>query len=122
MRNAALVLGVIGGFLAMIVGFFGWGYTELVAMNRDIGQAFGEVAHVETVRIASFAAPLLGIAGGAMARSRALAGGILMLASAGLMYHAFGFGVFTMFPIGMCCLGGILAVAAGRPDEERAHF
>ena len=30
MRNAALTLGLIGGLLAMIVGFFGYGYTVFV--------------------------------------------------------------------------------------------
>jgi hypothetical protein len=38
------------------------------------------------------------------------------------MYAAFGFGVFTMFPIGFCGVAGLLAIAAGRPDEEKAHF
>ena len=57
-----------------------------------------------------------------MARARALWGGVLMvLASVGILY-AFGFGVFTMFPIAFCGVGGMLAIAAGRPDEERAHF
>ena len=30
MRNAALMLGIIGGLIAMVVGFFGFGYTEVV--------------------------------------------------------------------------------------------
>ena len=67
-------------------------------------------------------APMLAIAGGAMAKARALWGGVLMLLSAGGMYYAFGFNVFTMFPIAFAGLGGVLAVAAGKPDEEKAHF
>ncbi|MGG7566843.1 hypothetical protein ACQ5SO_11875 [Rhodovulum sp. DZ06] len=122
MRNAALALGLIGGLVAMVVGFFGFGYTELVRHHHEIGETFGMVGEVELVRFASFFAPLLAIAGGAMARARALLGGILMLAAAGLMHQAFGFGVFTMFPIGFCLLGGILAIAARRPDEPRSHF
>ena len=57
-----------------------------------------------------------------MARARALWGGILMLLSAGMKLYAYDFGVFTMFPIGFVALGGVLAVAAGKPDEEKAHF
>ncbi len=57
-----------------------------------------------------------------MAKSRALVGGVLMLLAGALMYFAFGFGVFTMFPIGFCIVGGLLALAAGKPDEPKSHF
>ena len=45
-----------------------------------------------------------------------------MIASALGMYAAFGFNFATMFPIGMVGVAGVLAVAAGKPDEEKAHF
>ena len=122
MRNAALMLGIIGGLIAMIVGFFGYGYTEIVRNYSEVGVILGEFENAELVRVASILAPILAIAGGAMARMRALWGGTLMIAGAGLMHYAFGFGVFTMFPIGFCLVGGVLALAAGKPDEPKAHF
>jgi hypothetical protein len=122
MRNAALMLGIIGGLLAMLVGFFSYGYTEAVNRYGEIEGLFEQVANIEVIRAASFLSPLLAIAGGAMAKVRALWGGILLLLSAGGMYYAFGFNVFTMFPIGFCLVGGMLALAAGKPDEPRAHF
>lgn len=122
MRNAALMLGIIGGLIAMVIGFFGYGYTEVVKSHAEVGELFGQVDNVALVKAASFIAPLFAIAGGAMAKMRALWGGGLMIIAAGLMYLAFGFGVFTMFPIGFCILGGILALAAGKPDEAKAHF
>ncbi|WP_137702160.1 hypothetical protein [Marimonas lutisalis] len=122
MRNAALMLGIIGGLIAMVIGFFSYGYTEVTANHAEVGEMFGEVQNVQLVRITSFLAPILAIAGGAMAKVRALWGGVLMLIAGGLVYHAFGFGVFTMFPIGFCILGGLLALAAGKPDEPKAHF
>ena len=122
MRNAALMLGIIGGLIAMPVGFFGYGYTELVRGHSELGEIFGQFDDPQMIRLASFLAPLLAIAGGAMAKVRALIGGLLMLLAGFLMYHAFGFNVFTMFPIGFCIIGGVLAIAAGQPDEPKSHF
>lgn len=122
MRNAALILGIVGGLIAMVVGFFSYGYTVVAERHADVGAVFGQVDNVRMIRAASFLAPLLAIAGGAMARIRALWAGVLMLVAAALMYFAFGFGVFTMFPIGFCVVGGLLALAAGRPDEPKSHF
>ncbi|MBU2943972.1 hypothetical protein Q8W37_17710 [Shimia thalassica] len=122
MRNAALVLGIIAGMIGMLVGFFSWGYTAAVEHWGEVPDLFEQVNNVNLVRAGALLAPMLAIAGGAMARSRALWGGILMVLSAGGMYAAFDFNVFTMFPISFALLGGILAIAAGKPDEEKAHF
>lgn len=122
MRNAALVLGLIAGIFGMFVGFFSYGYTEAVEHWGEIDGVAEQVSNVGLIRTMSLLAPLLAIAGGAMARSRALWGGVLLLISAGGMYYAFGFNVFTMFPITFAGLAGVLAVAAGKPDEEKAHF
>lgn len=118
MRNAALTLGLIGGIIGLIVGFFAYGYVELTTRFSELGG----VEDPELWRLMAIIAPILAIAGGAMARARALWGGVLLIVSAAGMYHAFGFNVATMFPIAMCGVGGLLAIAAGRPDEERAHF
>ena len=74
------------------------------------------------VQTASIIAPLLAIAGGAMAHARALFGGVLLLISAAGMYYAFGFNVFTMFPIAFAGVAGLLGLAAGKPDKPKAHF
>ncbi|MEM6374663.1 MAG: hypothetical protein AAF686_00395 [Pseudomonadota bacterium] len=122
MRNAASVLGILGGLMMLFVGFFGYGYTELVAEFGEVEGMFEQVENVGLVQTASLGSPLLSIAGGAMARARALWGGILMLISAGLMGITFGAGIFTIFPLGFTALGGLLAILAGKPDEPKAHF
>lgn len=122
MRNAALVLGIIGGVIGMFVGLFGYGWTSLVNSQPDMATIFGNFQSPGFVRAVSVGAPVLAIAGGAMAKMRALWGGILLLISALLMQQAFGFNVATMFPIVMAGLGGVLALAAGRPDEPKSHF
>jgi len=122
MRNSAQVLGLIGGVLAMIVGFFVYGYVEFIDWFGEVPELAQQVEDPGLKQTVSFLAPILAIAGGAMARSRALWGGVLMLIAAGGIFYALGFGVFTMFPIACLGLGGVLAVAAGKPDEEKAHF
>lgn len=118
MRNAALVLGIIGGIWAMIVGFFGFGYTTFIESHGEIGTLATQVDNPGLIRAASFLAPILAIAGGAMARSRNMVAAVLLCASAFAVYVAFGFNVFTMFPIGFCALGGVLALAAKEPDAH----
>ena len=122
MRNAALVLGIIAGVFGMFVGFFGFGYTELARNFEEVEEVFGMFDDPQMVRAVSILSPMLAIAGGAMAKARALwSGGLLILSALG-MYAGFGFNVFTMFPIAFAGLGGVLALAAGKPDEPKAHF
>ncbi|SIO01522.1 hypothetical protein SAMN05444722_0118 [Rhodovulum sp. ES.010] len=117
MRNAALTLGVIAGLLALMVGFFGYGYTVFIETFGEVGDLAHQVENPERTRIVALGSPILAIAGGAMARSRNVIGGLLMLLSCAGMYWGFGFNVFTMFPIAMCGLGGVLALAARQPDS-----
>lgn len=121
MRNAALMLGIIAGLMGMVVGLFGYGYAELSAARPELNELY-LLDNPSFIRFASFMAPLLAIAGGAMAKARALWGGGLLLISCALFYFAFGFNVGTMFPIGFAGLAGLLAIAAGKPDEPKAHF
>ena len=102
----------------MIVGFFGYGYTEFIAENGEMGTWATQVANPALIKAASFLAPILAIAGAAMARSRNIAAGVLMLTSGAALVYAFGFNAFTMFPIGFLLLGGILALAARQPDSH----
>ncbi len=122
MRNAAMVLGIIAGIFGMFVGLAGYGYTTAIENFGEIDGLAEQVGNVGLVRAMAVLAPLLAIAGGAMARSRALWGGVLLLASAAGMYWGFGFGVFTVFPIAFAGVAGLLAIAAGKPDEPKAHF
>jgi hypothetical protein len=122
MRNAALVLGLIGGILAMIVGFFVYGYVAFVDWFGEVPDLARQVEDPQMKQTISVVAPILGIAGGAMARARALWGGVLMLLAAAGIWHGLGLGAFTIFPIALLAIGGLLAIAAGRPDEEKAHF
>ncbi|MEL7347844.1 MAG: hypothetical protein AAFS07_07650 [Pseudomonadota bacterium] len=120
MGNAAMVLGVIGGVVGMVVGFFGYGFGELwawfSAMLSDVSpEAAARVAPEDdpiVTKLISLFAPIAGIAGGAMVHSQKILGAALLGGSAVGMFHGFGFGVFTMFPIAMCGLAALFALLA----------
>jgi len=108
--------------MGLFVGMASYGYTSAVEHYGEIEGLFEQVANVELIRAMSFLSPLLALAGAGMVKVRALWGGALLLASAIGMYLAFGFGFFTLFPMGFCAVAGLMAVAAGQPDEPTAHF
>ncbi|MEM1276307.1 MAG: hypothetical protein AAGH74_07265 [Pseudomonadota bacterium] len=114
MRTAALVLGIIGGIVGMMVGFVGYGWAELGAWfvtETGVGQEYlGTEQEQQQAKLIGLGAPILAIAGGAMAGSQPLGAAVLMAAAAYGIYHGFGFGLFTMFPIAMCALGAVLAL------------
>ncbi|NKB26407.1 MAG: hypothetical protein GKR99_02135 [Rhodobacteraceae bacterium] len=122
MRNAALVLGIIGGVLALIVGFFSYGYTVAVESHEVVRDFVDQVENVEKTRAVALFAPILAIAGAAMSKVRALWGGAAMLIAAGLLVWGLGWGFFITFPVALIGTAGLLAIAAGRPDEPKAHF
>ena len=122
MRNAALILGLIGGLMGLGVGLASYGYTAFIDVFGEVDGLFYQVNDVELIRTMSVLSPMLAIAGAGMARARALWSGVLLLLSAGGMYWAFGMGFFTIFPLFFCGVAGLMALAAGKPDEERAHF
>lgn len=129
MRNAAMVLGLIGGIVGMIVGFFGYGFAEMwswlaaqmqtveAETGLAVGEGVGEPQEPWITRGLALVSPILGIMGGAMAPgSRGPAAVLMALSSAG-MFWGFGFGVFTMFPIAMCGVGAVLAAFAGSDGD-----
>jgi len=119
MKNASVVLGILGGVLGMVTGFFVYGYVEFLGwfngeVEQDILRTPENAARLVAVGIA---APVLALAGGAMAHPRPVAGGLLLAVSAAGMAWAYGIGVFTMFPIVLTGLAALFALL-GRATQE----
>ncbi|QDL91381.1 hypothetical protein FDP22_06015 [Paroceanicella profunda] len=117
MRNAAMVLGIIGGIVGMVVGFFGYALTEILDLLSGVpamAAQFPEtMADAERWRLAGLLSPILAIAGGAMTPGHSLLGALLLGGSAWGMYAGFDYTLFTMFPIAMCGLAALLALGSG---------
>lgn len=116
MRNAAFILGIIGGLVGMVVGFFAYGFAALGEMwdafsglAREAGAA-RVVADPMKIKLVGLFAPIFAIAGGAMAPSRPGIAFVLLGASSAGMYWAFDFNAFTMFPIAMSAIAALFAL------------
>ena len=122
MKNAAMVLGIIGGVVGMVVGFFGYGFAEVGSWfsettNGLTDNVLGTGENADRSRFVGLFAPIFSIAGGAMSPGRPMMGAILMIVSAVGMYWGFNFNVFTMFPIAMCLVAGILGLTGALSRE-----
>ncbi len=113
MRRTAMILGIISGIWGMIIGFFGYGYTEFIDWFGEVPDVIEQVDNVKKTRATALLSPVLALVGGGLVISRALVGGVLLLLSALGMYLGFEFGVFTMFPITLCGIAGLFGVLAG---------
>ena len=127
MHRLAVADEQVGGIGGAVVGFFGYlfawfdeNYQELTDAARDAG--IGEdMLDPTLLKVLSFAAPILAIAGAAMARSRPLIAAALLGLSCIGMYYAFGFGVFTGLPLSMCGLAVLLAILGAVLPPKPSH-
>ena len=119
MKQAAVILGIIGGLLGMLTGFFVFGYVEFVSwFDTQVDQTLLlEPENAQRLQIIGVAAPVLAIAGGAMSNPRPAIGAISLMISTVGMIWAFGFGVFTMFPIVMSGLAAVFALLGWATKE-----
>lgn len=114
MKNAAMVLGIIGGAVGMLVGFFVYGWVVFTDwFNAEVADTIEQTANAGRLQLVGLVSPILAIAGGAMSLQRPVVGAVLMFVSAAGMYWGLGFSVFTMFPIAMCGLGGVFGIIGG---------
>jgi len=129
MRNAALILGLIGGIVGMIVGFFYYGFAilgewwgELTVAVEDAGIDAGKVLDdPQTAKVIALAAPIGAIAGAALAPSRPAVAMVLLGASAAGMVYGFTFNLFTMFPIAMTGMAALFAALGAVMPPKPAH-
>jgi len=112
MRNTVVILGVIAGLWGMLVGFFGYGYTQFINWFGEVPNVAEQVDHVARTQFVGLVGPILALVGAGMAHARPLWSGPVLLLSGGLMYWGLHFGVFTMFTITMSLVAGVLALMA----------
>ncbi len=102
MKTGAMVLGIIGGIIALLIGLFGFTLGQ-------IGSAVGAEGAGIT-KVLSLVIPIVGLVGGAIVKGKALIGGSLMLVSAIAIVALLGINFFSLLPGIPLLIGGILGV------------
>lgn len=118
MKQAAVVLGIVGGILGLMVGISVSGWIAFTGwLGSEVPDAVHGPQNPGLLQLAGVLAPILAIAGGAMSVPRPFLGALFLVASAAAMWWAFGFGFFTMFPIALTGLGGVLGLGGAAARE-----
>jgi hypothetical protein len=110
MKTGAVVLGVVGGAIALVIGVISF-------FIGDLGESLGISGSVMR-QVLSLAFPIAALLGGGIAGKSGLIGGLLMAASAVGILLVLQIGVIsliTAIPIG---LGGILALVSGFSEAK----
>ena len=115
-RAGAMALGIIGGIIGLIIGIVTW---TLGALAGEAGAFLGGEAKKAGALLALwgflvFAFAIAGLVGGAMAKAKPLAAGILMLIGG---VGGFISGWFWLFCGILLLIGGVLALI-GRKEAE----
>ncbi|MEM8872528.1 MAG: hypothetical protein AAGB10_19750 [Pseudomonadota bacterium] len=121
MKQAASVLGIIGGLLGLVIGISYAGWIALTGVvEAEVPGLLAGPRNPGLLKAVGVAAPILAIAGGAMAVLRPLIGALCLSLAAGLMAYAFGVGFFVLFPVVMCAIAAIFALLGSATKEPGA--
>jgi hypothetical protein len=113
MAIAALILGIVGGLLGLLLAVFGYGLAAIAGAAGASGAGL--------FKFLVIVIPVASLVGGGMAIAKPLIGGILMLISAVLVLALFGFNFFTFLSVVLSGVGGILALIASQSAPQGAR-
>lgn len=100
MRVGSMILGIVGGLVALLYGVFGYAVGGVF----DVGEAEAGAA----ARTLSVALPVIALVGAGVVMSRPLLGAILMAVAALAIVINFGVGVLSLIPLVLLGIGAVL--------------
>jgi len=112
MKTGALVLGIIGGLIALIYGLFGYGIGSL-------GSAVG-TAGSGMVKFLSLALPIAALIGAGMVKAKPVIGAALMAIGAIGFVLILGFNFFSLIPVVLLGLGALLGFLGMQEDAKQS--
>lgn len=113
MKTGALVLGIIGGLIALLYGFLGYSLGSFVGAT---GQEGGGL-----IKFLSLALPIAALIGAGIVKAKPLIGAILMAVAAVGFVIILGFNFFSLIPVVLLGLGALLGFLGMQEDAKEAE-
>lgn len=106
--KTGMILGVIGGVLALLVGAIGYAATSTLGSWASALSYEEGADQMQFYSIMSILLPIVGLVGGGISGRNALLGaGLMALSAAGILY-VFGIGIFSIICAGLLGTGAVL--------------
>jgi hypothetical protein len=106
MKTGALVLGIIGGLVALLYGLIGYGLGSLA-----------EGAGL--LKLLSIALPVAALSGAGMVKAKPIIGAVLMAIAAIGFVLILGFNFFSLIPVVLLGLGALLGFLGSQEDAKK---
>lgn len=106
MKTGALILGIIGGLVALLYGLIGYGLGSIVGAG-DSGSGI-------VLQILSVGLPVAALVGAGMVMSKPIIGAALMGIAALVLILILGFNFFSLIPVILLGLGALLGFFGSR--------
>ena len=106
MTTGAMIVGIIGGVVGLIIGIIAWTIASFLGALLTLFHIDG--SGIALLGFLVLALAVVGLVGGALAKAKPLAAGILMLIGGGGGFPLAGW--FWLFPGILLIIGGILAI------------
>jgi hypothetical protein len=112
MKTGALVLGIIGGLIALIYGLVGYGVGSLGSAAGAEGSGM--------VKLVSIALPIAALIGAGMVQAKPVIGAALMAIGAIGFVLILGFNFFSLIPVVLLGLGALLGFLGMQEDAKQS--
>lgn len=96
--KVGMVLGIMGGVIALLIGSLGYGLTSTVSYLATSTDNPSGAEEMEFYSIAAIALPIVALVGAGLALRNPLISAVLMAASALGMLAVFGIGMISLVP------------------------
>ncbi len=114
MKTGALILGIIGGLVALSYGLLGFGLGSLAdASQAGSGAVF---------KLLSIGLPVAALVGGGMVKAKPVVGAALMAIAAIGIVLILGFNFFSLIPVVLLGVGAFLGFLGMQEDSKQTSI